>query len=294
MKEIELDKYVQIIPEQKVVDANGIPTGQKTEPVKLWGKFFNVGEIADIVLETICDPGITPSIKINPVWTFKNKAGVPMTKEQAGVPNNNASAILVETGTIVDLSATWLWREVAGYRNPTSTRGIIGGTDLMQPNVPSGEFIRSSIKTNESFQQTIICPKTGPIVNGPKILRPSGEHTATDSVSVTFLNKAFIGQIDTLTPNQNQIKGLQSLGLKNNKVLNQNGVTNDNNNYWCYAYPKSYGLLSKIIMNGATPVLNAFRTFELVVTNNSGDEVPYICYITNNKGAFTNAQLSFS
>lgn len=298
MKKIELDKFVQIIPSQPKVDENGnyiLDSNQQhemTEPVEIWGKFFNPDNLSEDVLNIICDNGITPVISITPTWSFKNKAGIPMTPAEAGVTNVNSISVYVETGTKVDLSATWKWQEQEGYRNPTRTNGLFG-TTLPEANTDSIVVTKQNITSNFRSGQVIYCPKSGPVVNGSKLVKPSGEHSISIGFDVEFNNKAYVGQIDTNTPDQNKIKALTSRGLVSNKARNESGVTNDNAHYWCYAYPKSLGNLSKIIMNGATPVLAAFTIKEVTITNGSGDLVPYLCYITNNKGAFTNAQLSF-
>ena len=293
MKEIELKKFVQIVPEHDIVDENGIPTGQRTEKVKLWGSFFDEKLLPEIILNTVCDNGITSKIFIQPSWTFKNTTNTVLTAAQAGVPNPNANSISVETGTKVTFTGKWKWQETTDLRNPTRTAGLFG-TTLPDKDTLSAELVKEDIVSNWNGAQYIYCIKAGPVVSGTKLVKPSGEHAASVAVSVAFMDKAYIGQIDTLTPDQTKIKALTSRGLVNNKVRNESGVTNDNTHYWCYAYPKSLGMLSKIIMNGATPVLGAFITKEVTVTNGSGNSVPYICYITSNKGAFTNAQLAFS
>lgn len=298
MKKIELDKFVQVIPSQPKVDENGnyiLDSNQQhemTEPVEIWGKFFNPDNLSEDILNIICDNGITPVISITPTWSFKNKAGIPMTPTEAGVTNVNANIINVETGTKVDLSATWKWQEQEGYRNPTRTNGLFG-TTLPSANTDSPVLTKQNITSNSTWYQEIYTKNTGPIVINSRLTKPSGEIMNRAGISVEFKNKAYVGQIDTNTPDQNKIKTLTSRGLVSNKARNESGVTNDNAHYWCYAYPKSLGNLSKIIMNGATPVLAAFTVKEVTVTNGSGDLVPYLCYITNNKGAFTNAQLSF-
>lgn len=294
MKEIELDRFVQIIPAQQKVDSDGNPIpGEKTEPVKLWGSFFDATKLPEIILNTVCDNGITMRLTVVPTWSFKNANNQAMTNIQAGVSNVNALAIQVESGTKVTLSAKWKWEENANYQNPTRTQGFFG-TSLPPANTFTSDKVQADIVTNFSSNQSIHCIKSGPVVVGNRLTRPTGEHSHAVGFSVTFLNKAFVGQIDTQTPDQNKIKSLVSRGLVNNKARTEVGVTNDNNNYWCYAYPKSLGNLTQIIMNGATPVLSAFKVVEVTVTNGSESNVPYLCYISNNKGAFTNARLAFS
>lgn len=298
MKKIELDKFVQVIPSQPKVDENGnyiLDSNQEnemTEEVEVWGRFFNPDNLPEQVLKIVCDNGITSKIVITPTWSFKNKNGETLTPQQVGVSNVNQNNIYVETGTKVDLSATWKWQEQEGYRNPTRTAGLFG-TTLPSANTNSSVLSETDITSNFYKNQIIYVAKSGPVVSGSKLVKPSGEHSSSDSISVSFMNKAYVGQIDVNTPNQNQIKSLTSCGLVSSKSRNESGVTNDNTHYWCYAYPKSLGKLSKIIMNGATPVLGAFAVKEITITNGSVDEVPYLCYISNNKGAFTNAQLSF-
>ena len=70
-----------------------------------------------------------------------------------------------------------------------------------------------------------------------------------------------------------------------------NSDNNDGNNYTYIIYPSTYGNLSGIIQDGATPVLGAFNDAPIgtfTATNSQGSSRNWIVYKTNDPGAFSN------
>ena len=133
-----------------------------------------------------------------------------------------------------------------------------------------------------------------PQVKDNILIKPeSGTQLVTQATcSVSFRYRTFIGK----TTNANPINktGLTDNGLVTSRAKTVTSVTTNAGEYYCYMYPKTLGALTKIIQNGATPVLAAFRQTEINIINESGASISYYVYTSVNSGAFKNVELAFS
>lgn len=90
----------------------------------------------------------------------------------------------------------------------------------------------------------------------------------------------------------NFLTGSQINVFDNNKAFNvicDGDYTNDPANYTYIVYPSTYGTLSNIIQNGATPVLGAFTSLGTFNINNGyGYSYSVYIYKSNALGAFAN------
>ena len=74
------------------------------------------------------------------------------------------------------------------------------------------------------------------------------------------------------------------------------GVSTTASEYYVYAYPSKLGKLSKITMNDATPLLDGGFTFQTLTVKDpeTGKQIEYNVYTSEQQGAFTNAKLDFA
>lgn len=291
MQNKQLSKFVQELPSLPKYDAKGnVIEGEFTERTILWGWFFPKEEFPDMVLDIVCDVNIvTPTI--SSTWSIKNQSNGVVEPNTIGV-NPNSNSIILERGYKVSYSGKWKWQESSGYKNPTRTAGS-WGTTLPNSNVESSVHTETDLTANKTITQTIYAKKTGPIVSGNKLLKPTGEDSTSASASVNFRSRYYIGPTTSATPSQDNIKALGSNTLTTTKALTKTGVTASGSEYYCYAYPKDLGALTKITQNGAAPVIEDFNRTEVTVTNNAGLQIVYYVYTSKNKGAFTNVELKF-
>ena len=117
---------------------------------------------------------------------------------------------------------------------------------------------------------------------------------ATGVNSQTYTSAHLTTNTTTTSENVDETTVKALSGELGGKSVTKSGVTATTSQYYMFAYPKSLGALTTIIQDGATPVLGAFTRSELTITNAAGLSVQLYVYRSNNKGAFTNAQLQFS
>lgn len=126
---------------------------------------------------------------------------------------------------------------------------------------------------------------------GEKVVNAYGEDRTTVKGTVTFKDRLFYGVV-TAVPNAEQIKNLAS-ELVSTRQKTLTNITTNKGEYFVYAYPASLGNLTRIIQNGATPVLGAFNKYNITYTGNAGNSILLNVYVSANDGAFTNVQLQF-
>lgn len=239
-------------------------------------------------LDTIYEgdkPLVTPVI--SSTWTIKNQNGTAATI--AGL-NTSANSIIVETGYKVEYAGKFKWTHTDSKKDPTAVTGDFG-TTLPDSGDYSFEISVMNISTNHTSKVTLSAPKKGLMVSGTMVVPASGNDTTSATASVTFQHRRYYGVTTSATPTD--IKSLASTGLVTSKGGTLTGVTANTSQYFCYAYPKSLGALSKITQNGAAPVLEDFNRTEVTIVNDAGLSIVYYVYTTKNKGAFTNVELKF-
>jgi hypothetical protein len=121
----------------------------------------------------------------------------------------------------------------------------------------------------------------------------STKESSTRTITPTFKN--FLGFSSNTVLTSAQIIALANGDLDTNRARNYTGLTAGAGNYLFYCYPASYGNLSSVILDGASPVLGAFTKLANVsVTNAFGVVEDYIVYRSNAVNAFNNNSLNFS
>lgn len=122
--------------------------------------------------------------------------------------------------------------------------------------------------------------------------------TVSGSKTISFsLRNQFGGYGGAIPTNNSQaqalfnfITGSQTNVFDSNKAFNvtcDGNYTNDPANYTYIVYPSTYGTLSNIIQNGATPVLGAFTSLgQFNINNGYGYSYSVYIYKSNALGAF--------
>lgn len=242
------------------------------------------GFVTDDLFETDKDIG---TITISGEWSWVNADdSIPTTH------TSSSNSITLEEGSKASWQGTWKWNATSDQKDATRCSGTLDGTDLPAKNTNSDLITISSIEFDsavKSYSQTIYAPKSGLMVSGTKVVKATGEYSRSASIGVSFSRRYYFGYSSTNTITEAIIQGLATTELTTTKARTINGVQTADK-YVVYAYPSSYGDLSKITMDGATPVLGAFTKIGTVsVTNPAGKAIDCIVYVSNNPGAFAQA-----
>lgn len=117
-----------------------------------------------------------------------------------------------------------------------------------------------------------------------------GQETSTSSINVVFIGKSYYGTVnsDISEPTEAQVKALNNT-LKNSKSYTYLGITMTFGKV-VYAYPKSLGVLSKIM----DTVNNLNYTDNFARTEKTIDGIAYYVYTQIDPSAAENIQLSFT
>lgn len=234
---------------------------------------------------------VSPVISTN-TWVVKNHAGAdPISGTYTG------TAITVPTGAKVTYSGQWKWTADANKKSPESVSGNWGDT-LPESAKESAAFTSNVISTNNAENQTaasvtISAKRKGLMLNGQKIIGASGDDTATASAVVYFRDNLYYGPVTTTSPDSAAINTLPTVLVngKNRTVP----ATTTTSQYFCYAYPKNYGAIESIIMDGVDQIKANFRApLTVSVTNKAGLAKEYYVYVSVNLGAFNNNSVAFS
>lgn len=214
-------------------------------------------------------------------WNVFNAAGTVV--ESMGSPSTSLS---LENGYQASWTGSFSYPAAkAGQKVPTSVSG--NWTALPAANTPSATYkTPEKVKTDTTISATIAAAKTGLMVVGSDVKPASGNDTKTASVSVHFYHRRYFGLASTSSITADVIKGLSKTDLNNSRTAKLEGISATDAQYYVIAYPKIMGELTKIVQNGATPLLNGgFEKSEVTVTNAAGASIVYLVYRTVNPGA---------
>lgn len=214
-------------------------------------------------------------------WSVFNAAGTVV--ESMGSPSTSLS---LENGYQASWTGSFSYPAAkAGQKVPTSVSG--NWTALPAANTPSATYkTPEKVKTDTTISATIAAAKTGLMVSGTDVKPASGNDTKTASSSVHFYHRRYFGLASTSSITADVIKGLSKTDLNNSRTAKLTGISATDAQYYVIAYPKAMGELTKIVQNGATPLLNGgFVKSEVTVTNAAGASIVYLVYRTVNPGA---------
>ena len=226
----------------------------------------------------------------------------PKIKGEWNIYDNNESFIetsesdelYLEEGFKVQWEGTYKWTHTEGYKDPVSIGPGSNWDVLTESGVDSPTYTTDLISTNTEISIELRAPRTGMTVDEREtVISADGLYDSSeDVVFVKFMNRIYYGVLETNSPIAEEILSLDS-ELNDGKEMVIPRVDCDEDEYYCFAYPKKLGNLSYIRQDGLTLVTGAFGTTEVTVTNDAGVNIVLTVYITNNPGAFTNSSLEF-
>lgn len=239
----------------------------------------------------VCVPSITTGSadKTSP-WTLNKSDCIISTS------GNNIVAL---AGSVASFNASFTWKPDEAHKDPTECSGNFG-TTLPAKNQLSAPLKKDNINTNTTFTVTLSAAKEGLVVDNGSVKWASGSEksSASASASISFQYKAVNASVTSAVSTSSLKDLLEDTSTGTWKYATSRAKTFTNltvasNEYFVYAYPKSLGALTKIVMNDATPLIDGgFTVTELgVVEPRTGITMTYYVYTSVQKGAFTNAKL---
>ncbi len=221
---------------------------------------------------------VTPTI--SGTFTVKTASGT----QSSTSTNNNLD---VENGFMVDWTGTFSWKAASGKKKPESVSG--NWTALPASGVASEVYTATGLKVDTTISATLAAAKTGLMVSGSSVVLAKGNDTKTATAKVRFLHRRYWGLTTEKTVTAAVVKALSGTDLNNTKVAKLTSISATDSQYYVIAYPKAMGELSKIVQNGATPLLDGgFVKSEVSVTNAAGVAIDYYVYRTDKPGALKN------
>lgn len=221
---------------------------------------------------------VTPTI--SGTFTVKTASGT-----QSSTSTNNS--LDVENGFVVDWTGTFSWKAASGKKKPESVSG--NWTTLPASGVASAVYTATGLKADTTISATLAAAKTGLMVSGSSVVLAKGNDTKTATAKVRFLHRRYWGLTTEKTVTAAVVKALSGTDLNNTKTAKLTGISATDAQYYVIAYPKAMGDLSKIVQNGATPLLDGgFVKSEVNVTNAAGVAIAYYVYRTDKPGALKN------
>lgn len=123
----------------------------------------------------------------------------------------------------------------------------------------------------------------------------SNGDTFFSDVSIYGETESYLGLSTAQALTGPQLVALGSPQLQGSRGRTASGVTATGGNYLYYAYDARHGDLTSIILDGAAPVLGAFRKLgDVATTNATGASVTLRVYRSNATNAFSNNSLAFA
>lgn len=243
---------------------------------------LSVGSTNDLIQkalnELIGDTKPLVSPVITGSWTFS-----PSTP--SGV-NASAASITIERGYTANWNGSWKWTASDSYKNPTQC--VSFGEEIAVPNSGVSTSISISNATTDTTKSVVLkAPKPGLIVsNGNVIKNSSGQmDSTTKSISVKFKYRSYWGFSESETITNNVITELENSELKDNFVLELEGVKSPNtSSYFYYCYPAAFGEELNEILVGGQASKGGFTKSTFTMTNAAEAQIPMIVYRSNNSG----------
>jgi hypothetical protein len=219
-----------------------------------------------------------------------------ITNVQAWYNNSELSTYTYDVGDSLDIDEVrWSTTNDSPDGEPPQFYGVISasieGTSYDMGSTTSPY----TLPTTQTITKTSVT-STSVIISG--IDKNNNPVSGTKTISFSLRNQ--FGGYGGTVPNDsftaqalfNFITGSQTHVFDSNKAFNitcDGTYTNNSSNFTYIMYPSSYGLLSNIIQDGATPVLTAFTNLGIFTINNGyGYSYDVRIYKSNALGAFAN------
>jgi hypothetical protein len=245
------------------------------------------------------------NLTLFPATVFQNGTTVQgsMTGTSIRVPVGSYVNLTSGTATIPALGP--------GQQGPTTVTGnftFVPNPPVAFPSI-SNVLSQTNIISNSTFTVNMSKPKSGLEVSAGRVVRATGNDTASGSIAVTFSNVFYYGyivvgppltpinqvQVDSITASQ--IEAFTNLRFGDNR--SQSFVVNDSapsGTRVVFAYPASFGNVATLIKTGSTTnEITAFTrcSSPINITTVSGAVIPYIFYVANAANAW-NTTLTIS
>ena len=214
-------------------------------------------------------------------WSVFNAAGTAVTAK-----DSTANNLSLEDGFQASWTGTFSYPAAgAGQKVPTSVSG--NWTALPSAGQASTAYTTpNKVQSDTTISVTIAAAKTGLMVSGSDVKPAAGNDTKSASAKVSFFRRRYFGLTDTSNVTADKVKALAQTDLNNSKTAHLAGISATDSQYYVIAYPKAMGELTKIVQNGATPLLNGgFVKSEVTVVNEAGASIAYLVYRTDKPGA---------
>ena len=219
-----------------------------------------------------------------------------ITGVQAWYNGSELSTYTYDVGDSLDIDEVrWSTTDDSPDEEPPQFYGVISasidGTLYNMGSIPSPYNLPSP----QTITKNTVTP-TSIVISG--IDKNNDPVSGSKTISFSLRNQ-FGGYGGTIPNNSstaqalfNFITGSQTHVFDSNKAFNvtcDGTYTNNSSNFTYIMYPSSYGLLSNIIQDGATPVLTAFTNLGIFTINNGyGYSYDVRIYKSNALGAFAN------
>lgn len=263
------------------------PAGPKQDPTKA-GPGLTYNSNNELTLDTVSTVLVSPTISAE--WTLFKADGTAYTP-----PTSNSKSLVVDKGVKANLNATYRYPgAIAGQGLPTSVSGNFG-TTLPAIGIPSTPLVVNSVTTNATYEVILFKPKSGLIVENSQVVLPKGNEQKSDSISIFFRSKAYLGYSTNKVLTPSQVLSLANATFATGKARTVNNVTAPAEYYTYIAYESSFGDLANVIMDGAAPVKDAFtKLSDVTITNEAGVPITMRIYRSNGTQAFTNNTLALT
>ena len=193
------------------------------------------------------------------------------------------------------------WKEVDDLENLTGTNIATDTTEIetngVLVTIQSVVYISSEpqdVVTETPLELTTYNHNTSDNITNTLTYTAIATYTDDDSVAKTvnknvtyeFVNASYHGIVDTATPDADAISALTKT-LSKTKGYTWTGITMTNQRM-CYAYPASYGTLSKIIDENNFTVTSSFNVADVTING-----IAYKAYTTKDTSTLSNGKLIF-
>jgi len=186
--------------------------------------------------------------------------------------------------------------------NITSNRGLVDLLEYRIQRDDGGGYVTIASASSINNLTTTISPyldnsatSNATTINYRIIVEDEWTTTISSVYTINFRYSSYFGYNTNTSLSGAQIVALGNEELLSSRVRNESNVTAASLEYTYISYPASFGDLTNVIQNGASPVLGSFTKLSNVnVTNYYGESVNNILYKSVDPGAFDGDDLAFS
>jgi hypothetical protein len=210
---------------------------------------------------------------IRDILTTYQKAGLTVSL----IPEDEIYDVVEDTLSSITISAA----TTKGTNNIISVTFYIDGVEMKE--ITEGVTDGGTFNYDHNFAT----PTNTTFI--AKVSVSDGTQTTTVSKRVVFIGKSYYGTVaeDVVTPTEADIKGLQFNTLKNSQKLIYSEIQVDYGKV-LYAYPKSLGVLAKIVDADNRDYTNSYTMSEVKV-----DGIEYYAYLLTDAMGTDNGYQSF-